>query len=40
MGLLSALNEGDITHNPAIKATECHEVFYELNRKIEKSQTF
>lgn len=40
MGLLTALNEGDITHNPQIKATECHEVFYELNRKIEKSQTF
>jgi len=40
MGLLSALNEGDITHNPQIKATECHEVFYELNRKIEKAQTF
>jgi hypothetical protein len=40
MGLLSALNDGDVTHNPMIKATECHEVFYELNRKIEKSQTF
>lgn len=40
MGLLSSLNEGDVTHNPQIKATECHEVFYELNRKIEKSQTF
>ncbi len=40
MGLLSALNEGDVTHNPQIKATGCHEVFYELNRKIEKSQTF
>jgi hypothetical protein len=40
MGLLSSLNEGDVTHNPQIKATECHEVFYELNRKIEKSQNF
>lgn len=40
MGLLTALNEGDVTHNPQIKATECHEVFYELNRKIEKAKTF
>lgn len=40
MSLLSSLNDGDVTHNPQIKATECHEVFYELNRKIEKSKTF
>ena len=40
LGLLSALNEGDVTHNPALKATDCHEVFYELNRKIEKSLNF
>jgi len=36
--LLSALNEGDITHNKEILATSVHEAFFELNRKIEQSK--
>lgn len=40
MGLLSALNEGNVANNPLVKRTPCHEVFYELNRKIEKAKTF
>lgn len=35
--LISALNEGDITHNKEILATNIHEAFFELNRKIEQS---
>jgi len=38
MALQSALNEGDVTHNSQIRKTDVHEVFYELNRKIEQSQ--
>lgn len=40
MSLLSSLNEGSVANNPLIKRTPCHEVFYELNRKIEKAKTF
>jgi len=40
MTLLSSLNEGNVSNNPQIKRTPCHEVFYELNRRIEKSKTF
>ena len=40
MGLLTSLNEGNVSNNPVIKRLPCHEVFYELNRKIEKSKTF
>lgn len=39
MGMLSSLNDGDITHNPQIKATEVHEVLFELNKRIETSQS-
>jgi hypothetical protein len=35
MGMLSSLNEGKVADNGTIKATEVHEVLYELNRKIE-----
>jgi hypothetical protein len=36
--LLSALNDGDITHNKEILATNVHEALFELNRKIEQSK--
>lgn len=42
MGLLSSLNEGRVIDNERIKATELHEVFYELNRRVraaEKSES-
>lgn len=39
LGLLSALNEGNVALNPQIKKTSVHEVFYELNKKIERSKT-
>jgi len=39
MSLISSLNEGNVANNPQIKHTPCHEVFYELNRKIEKAKT-
>jgi hypothetical protein len=35
--LLSSLNSGDVTLNKDILKTHIHEVFYELNRKIEQS---
>lgn len=38
MGLISAMNNGDVTHNPQIRATEVHEIFFEFNLKIERSQ--
>lgn len=34
LGLLSSLNEGRVIDNERIKATELHEVFYELNRRV------
>jgi hypothetical protein len=37
MGMISSLNEGKVADNATIKATEVHEVLYELNRKIETS---
>lgn len=39
MGLVTALNNGDITLNEKIRKTDLHEVFFELNRKIEFSKT-
>jgi hypothetical protein len=39
MGLLSSVNEGNVANNAIIKATEVHEVLYDLNRKIELSKT-
>lgn len=38
LGLLSSLNEGRVVDNEKIKATELHEVFYELNRRIREAQ--
>lgn len=35
LNLLSALNLGNVTHNPKIFKTHVHECFYELNLKIE-----
>ena len=40
MTLLSSLNEGNVANNILLKKSPCHEVFYELNRKIEKAKTF
>jgi hypothetical protein len=37
MGLISALNEGNVTLNDKVKATPIHEVLYELNKKIERA---
>lgn len=39
LGLLSSLNDGNVALNPQLKKTACHEVFHELNRRIEKSKT-
>jgi len=39
MGLLSSVNEGNVANNAIIKATEVHEVLYDMNRKIEASKT-
>ena len=39
LGLLSSLNDGVVANNPQIKLTPAHEVFYELNRRIERQQT-
>lgn len=38
LGLLSSLNEGRVVDNEKIKATELHEVFYELNRRIREAE--
>lgn len=38
LGILSSLNEGDITKNPAIKHTDAHEALYELEQKIKASK--
>jgi len=38
LNLISALNDGDITHNKEILATNIHEALFELNRKIEQSR--
>lgn len=38
MGLVSALNEGNITLNETILQTDVHQVMFELNRKIERSK--
>ena len=38
LGLLSSLNEGRVVDNDKIKATELHEVFYELNRRIREAE--
>jgi len=38
LNLISALNDGDITHNKEILATNVHEALFELNRKIEQSR--
>lgn len=38
MGLVSALNEGNITLNESILQTDVHQVMFELNRKIERSK--
>jgi hypothetical protein len=39
LNLLSSLNEGDITRNEKILKTRMHEAFFELNAKIEHSQS-
>ena len=39
MGMLSSLNNEDVTKNRIIKATEVNEVLYELNKRIETSQS-
>lgn len=39
MGLISALNEGNVANNHIIKTTDVHEVLFELNRKIENTKT-
>jgi len=38
MGLMSSLNEGRVADNDIIKKNAMHEVFFELNKKIEISQ--
>ena len=38
LGLLSSLNEGRVIDNERIKATELHEVFYELNRRVRAAE--
>lgn len=37
--LFSSLNDGDVTRNKEILHTHVHEVFYELNQKIENQQS-
>jgi len=39
LGLLSALNGGDITKNKTILSTGVHEALYELNQKMEHSKS-
>jgi hypothetical protein len=39
MGLIAALNEGNVANNHIIKTTDVHEVLFELNRKIENAKT-
>lgn len=34
LGIISSLNEGDISRNPIIKRTDVHEALYELEQKI------
>lgn len=38
LSMLSSLNGGDVTKNETLKATELHEVLYELNEKIKTSK--
>lgn len=40
LALLSSLNEGNVANNILLKKSPCHEIFFELNRKIEKAKTF
>jgi hypothetical protein len=39
MGLISALNEGNVANNQVIKTTDVHEVLFELNRKMEYTKS-